>query len=632
MKYFNATICVCSLLLCISCGIQDQHTVNIYVNEEVTSLQHFWRSTGLCPPLPHANASSFLLSNDMLQNLLLISSTPHNGIEQVRIHWLLELISKNELSYDFKHLDKLIYFLFACGLKPGFEIMGNPSNYFSSFDDMSQVIEFKALVSLIAKRYISMFGLDYVSSWNFETWNEPDHLDFDNVTMTVEGFLKYYDACSEGLIEASPSLTFGGPGGSCRDPSFSKRCWALFEHVTNGKNYITGKNGSRLDYISFHKKGKGNASFILESELDTILKIHKQYPSLTSTPIYNDEADPLVGWSRPQPWRADVVYAAVIVKVISQHQNQIIANSSGINYALLSNDNGFLNYFPNYFTQRTLNSRFQINNTQPKYVHFVKKPALIVMGLLAKLGDEQISKFYVNDKVGGFSSLCVSRSCLNFEISTILYNSADTDLSTGLSSVQLNYYNLHRTKMFSNGSASNVRAVVCNLNNQDTNPSKIWEQLGKPDFPTPSQFVLMHEHEGPSCSDPLPVKFNEKGEFSTNILIHLPGVALHHICWINASTNGPGKPTNLSAFNITVGQVLLTWKDAKIGTKCIKTYLVEFAPAFKPAEFAVVNRAKILFNSFTYIGFNPIAGYFRVQAIDYWDRKGSYSNTLKYIS
>lgn len=44
-------------------------------------------------------------------------------------------------------------------------------------------------------------------------------------------------------------------------------------------------------------------------------EIHQHFPRFRSLPVYNDEADPLVGWSRPQEWRADVTYAAMVVKV-----------------------------------------------------------------------------------------------------------------------------------------------------------------------------------------------------------------------------------------------------------------------------------------------------------------------------
>lgn len=44
------------------------------------------------PPLPHNRADLFDLSKDQILNLAYISSVPHDGIEQVRVHWLLELI------------------------------------------------------------------------------------------------------------------------------------------------------------------------------------------------------------------------------------------------------------------------------------------------------------------------------------------------------------------------------------------------------------------------------------------------------------------------------------------------------------------------------------------------------------
>lgn len=34
---------------------------------------------------------------------------------------------------------------------------------------------------------IEKYGLGIVSQWNFETWNEPNNHDFDNITMTIQG-------------------------------------------------------------------------------------------------------------------------------------------------------------------------------------------------------------------------------------------------------------------------------------------------------------------------------------------------------------------------------------------------------------------------------------------------------------
>ncbi|MGH0185089.1 UNVERIFIED_CONTAM: hypothetical protein FKN15_023450 [Acipenser sinensis] len=281
------------------------------------------------PPLPHDQADKYDLSKDQQLNLAYISSVPHSGIEQVRIHWLLELTlekdekrlvllmfeqksasmkalliilkdlcfysaikcsivranfvqiagdsfvkditfliqnstnTKKPLStsvvngkphYNFTNLDNLIDLLWQNGLRPGFELMGSASGYFTDFEDKKQVVEWKNMVAVIAKRYIDKYGLEYVSQWNFETWNEPSNHDFDDVNMTIQGFLNYYDACSEGLKEVSPFLRFGGPGDSCHSPPHTPYCWAMLSHCFNGTNFFTGETGVRLDYIALHKK------------------------------------------------------------------------------------------------------------------------------------------------------------------------------------------------------------------------------------------------------------------------------------------------------------------------------------------------------------------------------------------
>ena len=61
-----------------------------------------------------------------------------------------------------------------------------------------------------------MYGLDYVSSWNFESWNEPDNGDFDKLPFTPNTYLNYYDACVEGLgMVKYASLKMGAPGEKC---------------------------------------------------------------------------------------------------------------------------------------------------------------------------------------------------------------------------------------------------------------------------------------------------------------------------------------------------------------------------------------------------------------------------------
>lgn len=74
-------------------------------------------------------------------------------------------------------------------------------------------------------------------------------------------------------------------------------------------------------------QGGGSSLYILQQEVEAIEQIQKLFPNFASVAIYNDEADPMVGWSIPQLWRADVTYAAMVVKVTQFIDNLVTLGS-----------------------------------------------------------------------------------------------------------------------------------------------------------------------------------------------------------------------------------------------------------------------------------------------------------------
>ncbi|XP_067409489.1 alpha-L-iduronidase isoform X2 [Emydura macquarii macquarii] len=559
------------------CGAR---TIAVDVSRRERPLRHFWSSTGFCPPLPHSRADLFDLSKDQAINLAYISSVPHGGIEQVRIHWLLELITvgvtNGKLHYNFTSLDNLMDLLWKNKLIPGFELMGSPSGYFTDFEDKKQVIKWRHLIALLAKRYIARYGLEHVAKWNFETWNEPDHHDFDNVSMSVKGFLNYYDACSEGLREASSLLKFGGPGDSFHPFPKSPICWSLLHHCYNGTNFFTGETGVRLDYIALHKKGAGSSLHILEQETEAIEQIQKLFPNFTSVPVYNDEADPLVGWSVPQTWRADVTYAAMVVKVITQHQNLLIAKANNtVNYTLLSNDNAFMNYYPHYFTQRTLTARFQMNNTKPPHVQMVRKPVLTVMGLLALLGEEQVSAGIIskdnsakNKTVGVLAAVHTPAELQpsdSWQATILIYASDDNQTSVDINAITVNVTQFPKH--------AELVYVTYYLDNNLTNPYSEWKKVGSPDFPTVQQFQQIRDAEDPVVTGPFPVPGD--GHLILKQELPVPSVFLIHVCARPQAV--PNQVTGVRLIPLTKGQVAVRWDDNCLDSKCLKTFEVEFS-------------------------------------------------------
>ncbi|XP_060619697.2 alpha-L-iduronidase isoform X1 [Anolis sagrei] len=604
--------------------------INVDASQAERELKHFWESTGFCPPLPHSQADLFDLSKDQAINLAYISSVPHNGIKQIRIHWLLELVQvgvENGMPhFNFTKLDKFMDLLWENKLSPGFELMGSPSGYFTDFEDKNQVRQWKDLITQLAQRYIERYGLNHVSKWNFETWNEPDHQDFDNVSMTINGFLNYYDACSEGLRKASPQLKLGGPGDSFHPFPKSPICWHLLSHCYNGTNFFTGETGVRLDYIAMHKKGGGSSLHILEQEIEAVGQIQKSFPSFASVPIYNDEADPLVGWSFPQPWRADVTYAAMVAKVIAQHQNLLIAQANNtINYTLLSNDNAFLSYHPHYFTQRTLTARFQMNNTNPPHVQMVRKPVLTVMGLLALLGEEQVSaNIYSHDAeeqntLGVIASLhkpIELQQSDSWQASVLIYSSNDNQTSSNVSAVTINVTSIPKQK--------ELVYVTYYMDNNLTNPYLQWKKLGAPDFPSLKQMEQIREAEDPVVKGPFLLPAS--GHLMLKQELPVPAVLLLHIC--AKPLAAPNQVSNIRLIGLTKGQVLVTWNDSCVNSKCLKKFEVVFSQDGK--AYKQISVKDSIVTMLIYSPGTTVTGFYKVRAVDYWNRPGLFSLPVYY--
>ena len=108
------------------------------------------------------------------------------------------------------------------------------------------------MVKALASRYIGRYGAAVVALWRFETWNEPDHgcnsvkKMKSNIDCDQQAWLGYWDACSDGLQQASPAgtpLVFGGPG-SGGDTATSWVLPALVRHLA-AKKRATGCHGTR---------------------------------------------------------------------------------------------------------------------------------------------------------------------------------------------------------------------------------------------------------------------------------------------------------------------------------------------------------------------------------------------------
>ncbi len=158
--------------------------------------------------------------------------------------------------------------------------------------------KFAELVYQWVKHSVARYGKEEVESWYWELWNEPDIAYWKG---TTEEYIKLYDYSADAVKRALPTARIGGPevtGPSSEKASAFFR--AFMEHVVNGKNYVTGKTGSPIDFITFHAKGApkvvdGHVQMNMGAQLRSIDKgfeIVASYPSLKNLPIVIGESDP----------------------------------------------------------------------------------------------------------------------------------------------------------------------------------------------------------------------------------------------------------------------------------------------------------------------------------------------------
>ena len=116
--------------------------------------------------------------------------------------------------------------------------------------------KWQELIRQLALHSLKRYGLRYVSQWYWELWNEPDISFYWQGT--VQEYCRLYDHTVAGLTEVLPQAKVGGPGttnpGREHAGEFLR---AFLDHCVHGQNMVTGKTGSRLDFISFHSKGGG---------------------------------------------------------------------------------------------------------------------------------------------------------------------------------------------------------------------------------------------------------------------------------------------------------------------------------------------------------------------------------------
>ena len=126
-----------------------------------------------------------------------------------------------EAVYNFSYVDQAYDGLLANGVRPIVELSFMPAKlaareihhsfwYRPSTSPPADYARWDALMSALARHLIERYGIDEVSQWYFEVWNEPN-LDFWAGTPKQSTYWTLYDHTAKSLKAVDTRLRVGGP-------------------------------------------------------------------------------------------------------------------------------------------------------------------------------------------------------------------------------------------------------------------------------------------------------------------------------------------------------------------------------------------------------------------------------------
>ena len=609
-----------------------QITVN--ASETTGALAPFWASTGFTP-------ATLLLTDDMRQQLIHLGAIPRQGVQYVRIHFLLELVDVTfedgaTARCDWSRLEQGLDLLVQNQLLPIFELMGNPNGQFDDFNDPVQLERWRVLVRDLAQHLEERYGREEVRCWYFEAWNEPDAGWWHQWPWDTGSFCNYYDACAAGLADADPALTLGGPG-SCR--TLSGLFMDFVAHCDTGTNRLTG-GPVRLDFISIHEKGvrshkedlNPRTEAMIAREAQIVDYLRQYHPRLAKLPFMNNECDPQVGWRDFHTWHGRPYYAAWVVKSVDLHLRRLV-DDLGVNYALLGNDNGFIGGWGN----RTLLTRFGpadwIEDGQSGHVMkkdwarrdfatppftLLKKPVFSAMTLLSLLGEERLAARCAGELADPAEDAALgviaTRRQDAGQVAVMIYYARDRIISEGEEPVRLCLEGLP----FQQAVLRHYR-----IDEAHGDPYTLWEAAGAPEYPDEELLAAMRAAQEPVLYEAArPVDLAE-GRLELNFDLPLHAVSL--VLLSARPAQAPSTVTGLRAEAFPglrqQGETLLRWQP--LPARSLLTY--RLARASTPdGPFAPLDQPHLLCAA--YMVSQP--GFYRVTAVDDWGQEGPPSDVV----
>lgn len=413
------------------------------------------------------------------------------------------------------------------------------------------------------------------------------------------------------------NLKLQGPAGLFKNQDRHALCFGLLDYCNSNINDCP------IDVITYHRKGQRSYKDILvETEL-LLRDLSRLYPNLFRLPYANTEADPTSGWSTPVADYADVRYANTLIAIVFDHWNALWKEELS-RLVEISHDNAFLSYHPYEFQQRTLFAHFRMNETDPPYSELIEKPVYAALGMLSHLAMHATKVVTAKN-----ATYLVTVEDKYTSVLMISNGRGTTQLRLKMNLVDF----IATSATFDNTTTYSYFVEYLQANRTD--PFAVWKRFGWPSYPNETVLNEMRKAQGPHIlKRPRKIPLNSPKVF-VNSKLTAPWVLLIRIC--SSDNPSPIAVNGIRTHIASRNSLLITWKYNG-PEQCIKSYEIHYITENDKKETnsnwknLSTERHHLPFKSYWRTITNnteTVYGFYKIRAIDIFDRKGPYSVPYK---
>src|SRR5215475_1087063 len=226
----------------------DTQTIELDANAPARAFPHFWET------MFGSGRAILSLRENYRRDLELVEKA--TGFRYVRFHGIFDddlgvydEDAQGRAVYNFSYVDQIYDGLLARHVRPFVELGFMPKKlaaspvlhpfwYKPSPSPPKDYAKWDGLITAFATHLIDRYGIEEVSQWYFEVWNEPN-IDFWAGEPKQATYFELYDHTARALKKVSPRLRIGGP-------ATAQAAWAVpfIQHVT--------QNNVPADFFSTH--------------------------------------------------------------------------------------------------------------------------------------------------------------------------------------------------------------------------------------------------------------------------------------------------------------------------------------------------------------------------------------------